>query len=123
MAKKPASPKPATPDTPESAATRAPAPEQTQEHAGAGETQALGRAIETAMVGVAERLEDAANALPPAAPVAVVAFLVRARREGFRRAGRAWSAASTRVEAAWLTADQVAALLAEPMLEVVGVAE
>lgn len=87
------------------------------------EAQALERAIETAMDGVAERLEDAANARPPAAPVAVVAFLVRARREGFRRAGRAWSAIETRVEAAELTDDQVAALLGEPMLDVVGVAE
>jgi hypothetical protein len=54
---------------------------------------------------------------------APVAFMVTASREGFRRAGRAWSRAATRVEAADLTADQLAALLTEPLLDVVGVAE
>lgn len=71
----------------------------TQEHAGAGETQANPDNVPT-----------------------IVALLVTAQVEGFRRAGRAWSKTQTRVEAAELTDRQVEALLAEPMLDVVGVA-
>lgn len=41
---------------------------------------------------------------------------VAARRDGFRRAGRAWSAAETVVDAADLKSEQVAALKADPML-------
>lgn len=92
MAKKPAAaPKPAAPDTPPE--STAPAPETTQEHAGAGETPAI------------------------------VALIVTSKREGFRRAGRAWSKTQTRVDLADLTDAQVEALFAEPMLDVVGVAE
>lgn len=76
----------------------APAADKTQEHAAAGEAQA-------------ERTPT------------VAALLVTAKKEGFRRAGRAWSRTETRVEIAELTDDQVEALFAEPMLDVVGVAE
>ncbi len=48
-----------------------------------------------------------------------VAFEVTAKREGFRRAGRAWSKAPTRVEVADLTEAEQMAILSEPMLEVV----
>ena len=42
---------------------------------------------------------------------------VTAKRDGFRRAGRAWSG-TTEVPVSELTEDQVAALKAEPMLVV-----
>jgi hypothetical protein len=48
---------------------------------------------------------------------------VTAQVDGFRRAGRAWSREQTRVEISDLTDDQVEALFAERMLDVVGVAE
>lgn len=101
MAKKDESPKEPGADTnipspPESAP---PAPEKTQEQAGAGETNT-----------------------PPTAPT-IVALLVKARTEGFCRAGRAWSKEQTRVEVADLTEAQVEALFAEPLLDVVGVGE
>jgi hypothetical protein len=41
---------------------------------------------------------------------------VIARSEGFRRAGRAWSVAPTEVETKEFSADQLAALRADPML-------
>ena len=43
---------------------------------------------------------------------------VRARRNGFRRAGRAWPDSAVEVSADAFTAEQIAALVAEPMLEV-----
>ena len=46
---------------------------------------------------------------------------ITSAREGFRRAGRAWSATPTEVPLADLTAEQVAMLMAEPMLTVVDV--
>lgn len=56
---------------------------------------------------------------PPGAGEAGHAELVIvSRREGFRRAGRAWSVAPTTVPAGELTAEQFAALIAEPMLTV-----
>lgn len=54
---------------------------------------------------------------------APVAYLVTSQVEGFRRAGRAWSREATRIEAADLQDGQLEALQAEPMLDVVGVAE
>lgn len=75
------------------AAPKPAAPDTTQEHAGAGETPAI------------------------------VALIITSKRAGFRRAGRPWSAEPTRVDIAEFTDDQVEALFAEPMLDVVGVAE
>lgn len=49
----------------------------------------------------------------------LVTVTVTAKREGFRRAGRAWSKQPTSVPLADLSADQVAMLRAEPMLDVV----
>lgn len=43
---------------------------------------------------------------------------VRAARDGFRRAGRAWSAEETTVPIEEFTKEQVAALEAEPLLTV-----
>lgn len=90
--------KASAPDTPARETT--PAPETTQQQAGAGETQAK-------------------NETEPV----IVALLVTAKVEGFCRAGRAWHKEQTRVEIADLTEQQVIALFEEPMLEVVGVAE
>lgn len=70
------------------ATASAPAPETTQEHAGAGETQGF-------------------NGLR-----------ITAAREGFRRAGRAWSKQPTEIPLAGLSDADVAALKAEPMLTV-----
>lgn len=43
---------------------------------------------------------------------------VTAKVEGFRRAGRSWSKAPTELPTADFTAEQIAALKAEPMLVV-----
>ncbi|GEO82275.1 HI1506-related protein [Pararhodospirillum oryzae] len=50
--------------------------------------------------------------------MAGVILRVSARRPGFRRAGRAWDTAPTDLNPETLTAEQVAALKAEPMLVV-----
>ncbi|SDI53705.1 hypothetical protein [Propionivibrio dicarboxylicus] len=50
-------------------------------------------------------------------------FKVVSAVEGFRRAGRAWTKAETVVKANELSTDQITALLAEPMLQVVGITE
>lgn len=103
MAKKPpVAPKaPAgAPDTPPATAS-APAPEQTQEHAGAGETQAPAAAP---------------NAPKKTDPVS--GLRISAKREGFRRAGRAWSKQPTEIPLAGMSKADVAALKAEPMLTV-----
>lgn len=46
-------------------------------------------------------------------------LLIRANRDGFRRAARPWTAAPTLVEIGEFDEAQVLALLAEPMLDVV----
>lgn len=56
---------------------------------------------------------------PNAGEIKAIALLVTARRDGFRRCNRAWSKEQTRVPIDELTADEVEALLAEPMLDVV----
>ena len=56
---------------------------------------------------------------PAAVDGNVTHLLVQAKRDGFRRAGRAWSAASTVVAVDEFTDDEVEALLAEPQLVVV----
>ncbi|MBI2313580.1 MAG: hypothetical protein HYU77_13855 [Betaproteobacteria bacterium] len=43
---------------------------------------------------------------------------IKAQKDGFRRAGRAWSAAGEVVDSKDFTPQQIAALGAEPMLEV-----
>ena len=48
---------------------------------------------------------------------------VRAQRDGFRRAGRAWSAEETTVPLADFSKEQIAALEAEPLLAVERVAK
>lgn len=50
-------------------------------------------------------------------------LIVSAKAENFRRSGRAWSKAETTVSIDEFTADQVEALLGEPMLNVLIVAE
>ncbi|WP_034627150.1 HI1506-related protein [Desulfocurvibacter africanus] len=53
-----------------------------------------------------------------AAPEFVEAVRVVAKRDGFRRAGRAWSASGTVVKRSELTEKQIDALCAEPNLVV-----
>lgn len=64
----------------------------------------------------------AALASPSPAPAPAVAagrlLSVRAVREGFRRAGRAWSVEPVTVAAAEFTPEQLAQILAEPLLVV-----
>lgn len=62
-------------------------------------------------------------AKPKSPPDAATALSVTARRDGFRRAGRAWSVQPTTVPLAELSDDQVAQLRAEPMLTVEDVTE
>jgi hypothetical protein len=45
-------------------------------------------------------------------------FVVTAKREGFRRAGRAWSKTPVVVDASAFSPAQIAALKADPMLDV-----
>lgn len=65
----------------------------------------------------------------PTAPAATVAseitvkFSVCAKQAGFRRAGRAWPAVDTIVDADEFTAEQIEQLLAEPMLVVLPIAD
>jgi len=54
----------------------------------------------------------------PAVDAGVTHLVVQARRDGFRRAGRAWPAEPTVVEIDDFTEDQVGELLAEPQLVV-----
>lgn len=85
---------------------------------------------ETSQAGQQPPIEETkvvplAGAEPPAAkkePVAK-ALIVKAKADGFRRAGRRWSATEETVSIDAFTDDQVQALLAEPMLDVVVVAE
>ena len=95
--------KPAAHDTTSESST-APAPEQNENNSGAAEAASGTGGSNTKEPGV-------------------VALLVSAKVDGFRRAGRAWSRAQTRVEVAELSADEEEALLREPMLDVVFVAE
>ena len=54
-----------------------------------------------------------------AAEPVITHLLVSSKREGFRRAGRPWSVATTLVEIGEFDESQVAALLAEPMFQAV----
>lgn len=59
-----------------------------------------------------------------AAPLEQAAVVVVvSTREGFRRAGRAWSCAPTHVQRSELSEEQYAALCAEPLLVVSTVSE
>ncbi|HJW23763.1 MAG TPA: HI1506-related protein [Rhodocyclaceae bacterium] len=50
-------------------------------------------------------------------------IIITAKKEGFRRAGRAWSKTPTTVDMDELTAEQIDALVLEPMLDVAFLAE
>lgn len=69
------------------------------------------------------KVEETLSTVDTAGDLVVTAYLIKAKRDGYRRAGRAWSKTETRVEAADLTVEQVAAILADPRLDVVMVAE
>lgn len=117
MAKKP----PAPHTTPATAS----APPDPHDGGGVGATEAV---IDLPNDPVSVEVE-----VPPTAPAAgggVVGgtalpthYLITASRDGFRRAGRAWSVAPTRVDVDDFSAAELAALRAEPMLTVVEVAE
>jgi hypothetical protein len=70
--------------------------------------------------------EDAAK-LPPEGEIEqarkVTGVYVISRQEGFRRAGRAWSAQPTTVPVDELSEEQIEALVREPMLRVAFVAD
>lgn len=53
-----------------------------------------------------------------AEPDKAKALRITSAREGFRRAGRAWSTTPTEVPVSELTDEQVAMLMAEPMLTI-----
>lgn len=85
---------------------------------------------ETSQAGQQPPIEET-KAVPPAGdkqatakkePVAK-ALIVKAKADGFRRAGRRWSATEETVSIDDFTAEQVEALLTEPMLDVAIVAE
>lgn len=67
-----------------------------------------------------EASADDVGAAP--SPRSTPALIITSAREGFRRAGRPWSATPTRVDIAEFTAEQLAMLRAEPMLTIEDVA-
>lgn len=79
---------------------------------------------EVVPVGTVAELEIeehvATEPAPPKAaePVIHAGLRITARREGFRRAGRAWSKSAIDVRVADFTLDQIEQLLAEPLLDV-----
>lgn len=75
-------------------------------------------AVEAEVKSAATPLTEQAGREPVAK-----SFMITAKHDGFRRAGRAWSRAGEQVSADELTEEQIEALLAEPMLSVVVVAE
>ena len=77
-----------------------PAPDTTQEQAGAGETQ------------------DPPITSSGKEPDPVNGLRITAKREGFRRSGRAWSKQPTEIPLAGLSDADIAALKAESMLTV-----
>lgn len=60
---------------------------------------------------------DQEGALTPAHPPGPFVLVASRRPDGFRRAGRSWPAETTRVALADLSEEQLAQLLAEPMLD------
>lgn len=64
-------------------------------------------------IGIGVQVGD--SGFPPAMPSHLI---ITSAREGFRRAGRAWSVAPTRIAAAEFTPEQLNALVLEPMLTV-----
>lgn len=69
---------------------------------------------------------ETATEAPPVTGVAEGGFAhlrIKARREGFRRAGHAWSMTEQTVSVADFTADQLEALQDEPMLIVTPIIE
>lgn len=80
----------------------------------AGAAKAATSAESQADPAKVEAAPKAAVKTDPPAPT----ITVTAKRPGFRRAGRAWPGEPTTVPLSALTADQIAALRAEPMLVV-----
>ena len=64
-----------------------------------------------------------ADPVGAALPVVAQALIVRSKVPGFRRAGRAWGTEAETVDCAEFTDAQVEALLSEPLLDVVVVAD
>ncbi len=95
---------PGAPDT-SAAGTGAPAPDKTQENAGAGETQ--------------DKQPDPTKA----DPAVVTHYHIAARTDGFRRCGRAWPAAGVEVAVEDLAEGDIERLLAERELVVTPVAK
>ena len=71
------------------------------------------------------RAQSAASATTnaPAAEPAIKSLIVTAKVAGFRRAGRAWGTTAETVSTDEFSDEQIEALLAEPMLDVVAVTE
>ncbi|MEI7614094.1 MAG: hypothetical protein WCK63_14425 [Betaproteobacteria bacterium] len=116
------------------AATNKPAPAKSEIPAGETGKGAAPAALEsnTQATGSAATQSDATKVTPPGGGStpqpkskdgAVKSLMVSAKVEGFRRAGRAWSKASTTVSADEFSVDQLTALMSEPMLDVVAVEE
>jgi len=55
---------------------------------------------------------------PPPTPGQTADLIITSARNGFRRAGRAWSTTPTRIDPAEFTPEQLAQLHAEPMLTI-----
>lgn len=71
------------------------------------------------MAGETKKTTNKTPAAVPAVDKAVTHLVVQAKRDGFRRAGRAWPAEQTVVPIDEFTEDQVRELLVEPQLVVV----
>ncbi len=114
------------PDTTPATAVAPPAP---QDGSGVGASEVVSEAV----IDVPNAPVSVEVEVPPTAPAAgggdvggdtlPTHHLITARRDGFRRAGRAWSVAPTRVDVDDFSAEELAALRAEPMLTVAEVTE
>jgi sRNA-binding protein len=93
---------------------------ETKPAAKANETKPAAKANETKPAAKANETKPAAkaNETKPAAKK-VPALKVSSLREGFRRAGRAWTREAQTVKVSELTKGQIAQLKSEPMLAVV----
>lgn len=122
MATKPKTP--AKQKQPSQNTSAAAAPGNTADVSAAEAVQAASQAIAPQ---AGQSSSDEAKGIPPEGEAklapAVTHLLVVAKKEGFRRAGRAWSAAETKVAVDEFTDQQILDLAAEPMLDVVFVAE
>ena len=116
MATKPKSP--AKPKQPSPNTSAAPVPGNSADVSATAAAQAAAQANSP---DAGQISSDEAQVSPPVG--AARALIVSAKAEGFRRAGRRWTVEAQTVDIVDFSQEQIEALLSEPMLDVVVVAE